>query len=489
MNQKDKFYTKANAAKLFKERNLDSGKTVVFKIVDLFNSWHLVTKKFGFGARITIRFSEGHRVGLPTVFTTLGEKTIEEVIRIGSEYEYVIIQDYIEVQNSFELCCHNSGWVVEHVPGMWESSENTPPDIMSYESSGALSLHAWSGDRPMRKTCFGNDKTFNEVKFSHSDWKNIFRKTNCIYDLFYHDFKGFFPLIIHFVISDKGRWRCLNIRDGRGLRNINAPPVLPYYKVSSVKELSMWSGDRPILVDFSLRRGRESELLELSGMLPRGVPVYVKGGMLSHPAIVLRSMGVNIQSAKGILSPHQNEDGYSRMDLQIDIGEEPIGRIFAEPAVVEDDNFHVVYDREPIRPGHLLLVTKAFAPSIADAGLGDALDVLIKRISEGLGQDWVMWERGRAQFCTSNLTTSHAHCHFLPLPRAADNLLASFAEVPSKEFSTARDALEWAASTDCEYLMLHSGTGRTLVYAPSPIGHDQKRLVRSRISELYAEKL
>jgi len=481
-NQDVQFHTKINAARIFSSMGIDLGNTVILDKNAIGFVSDILNRKFKSDEKITIRAAREADLGLPVIFMRNGTAAHNKIQYLLNLYPHVLIQKYIEIAHSFEVLILNEKWRAEHVPGVWESSESVPPDIIMCEGNTQVEILTWSDVRTCRYSNFGNNKFNAEDKWNYRAWKDNVEKISCFVAGFRPEHIAHLPIIVHFVIDEGGEWRFLNIRDGKGVNFRLPTEFLPYYIVRSLNDLSLWDGGKPILLDLRLGRGGENSIFSLAEALPRGgVPVYVASGVLSHPAIVLRSFGINIQSAWQILRGDDEKKGYQRMSFQFDVDSEPVGRIFCEPEVVKSEVFHVVQDREPIAPGHLLLVTKRYVSSIADAGLGSHLKKLVENKPLSSAAHWIVWERGRAQFCSSHLTNDHAHCHFLPLSQRILDLGALFPEMGAREFSDLPAALEHAANVSGEYLLLSTSGGQTFLFSPTFIGKDQKRLVRSRL--------
>ncbi|MDR0541921.1 MAG: hypothetical protein LBH19_06875 [Dysgonamonadaceae bacterium] len=69
-----------------------------------------------------------------------------------------------------------------------------------------------------------------------------------------------------------------------------------------------------------------------------------------------------------------------------------------------------------------------------------------------------MIERGRAQFCTSGFTNSHAHAHFLPLDSFKENTIELFIEkAKCQKVKSLEEAVNILKASKNEYILLIKG--------------------------------
>ncbi|USF25761.1 hypothetical protein N510_000673 [Firmicutes bacterium ASF500] len=90
-------------------------------------------------------------------------------------------------------------------------------------------------------------------------------------------------------------------------------------------------------------------------------------------------------------------------------------KIIFEPQLVENENFSVVTDIDPIVDGHYLFYSKKWLPSIADCDTAQASAFLHNLFARAVDVPYAYFERGRASFCTSMNGVLHAHGHLVPV--------------------------------------------------------------------------
>lgn len=127
-----------------------------------------------------------------------------------------------------------------------------------------------------------------------------------------------------------------------------------------------------------------------------------------------------------------------------------LGRILAEPYLCTSKDFHVVRDRCPVTEGHYLLFTKAQVPSLADTDLGLLHKFVRDKLTEHLGEDYNLIERGRALTCTS-FEVVHAHAHMVPAG-CSKAINQSLGRVRSYKFESLKNALS-SIEKDKSYLL------------------------------------
>ena len=74
----------------------------------------------------------------------------------------------------------------------------------------------------------------------------------------------------------------------------------------------------------------------------------------------------------------------------------------------------VVADRQPVVRDHLLIVATAPAASLAALD-HDLVEAALAGATEERGTEFLLAERGRAPFCTSDNGEHQAHAHLFPL--------------------------------------------------------------------------
>ena len=254
-------------------------------------SKHLDRCDFG-GSWITVRYSHGNDIGLPRRFVKTKREVLDTLRETRNQEWLGIVHGYIDVQRSFELYVAKDSLVLEHVPGIWESDNKSPPDLVQIQRE---------------KTTIFRVTENRTAKYVDPDGSRLLIQPplpKSVLERWTHSIKPYgegltalcsdgLPIICHFVEDGDGQWNFLNLRRSSPLeRNQGKPGFL--FPVSSLRDLEHWDGHRPILLQLSVDRGYENLLRELALELPRepGM-VYLDVGILSHPAIALREFGVS----------------------------------------------------------------------------------------------------------------------------------------------------------------------------------------------------
>lgn len=432
----------------------------------------------------TVRFSYRDRLGLPRYFVNSIEEAIEKVVGERAPGWTAIIHPYIHVTSSFELLVDERSALLEHVPGVWESDNRLDPDAL-YIGEKGVSLWAFRSIRlakyiePIRRFFGLSPLVSVETLLSWS------KKLESTISSIRTDFHSSLPVNVHFVSDKNDEWIFINIRNGFSLGNKKSH-LAKAHIVGSVDDLLSWDNESPILVRVSTARGNEAKLLNLAEAIPGGLDfLYVDFGILSHPAMILREYGHELRPSY-MLSEIEGEK-YEHINLgKIDIGHDPYMRIMSEPAVFENQSFHVVDDREPICPDHLLLLSKALTPSIADGKDIRSLQVLLTSdpFLNKFKSDYIYFERGRAAFCTSGFTASHAHSHILPAHCFEPDCIRELAIILNASPVYSIDvAYSKALETRGEYLIFGSvKLGYRLVSDPR-VTIQEKRFVRNYLKK------
>lgn len=89
-------------------------------------------------------------------------------------------------------------------------------------------------------------------------------------------------------------------------------------------------------------------------------------------------------------------------------------KIMFEPQLCQNSLFSVVADIDPIVPGHFMIYSRQWLPSIADCDFQNALTFLEDVFLSEVGRPYAYFERGRASFCTSMQGVQHGHGHLVP---------------------------------------------------------------------------
>ena len=91
-----------------------------------------------------------------------------------------------------------------------------------------------------------------------------------------------------------------------------------------------------------------------------------------------------------------------------------LAKILSEPCFCEDADYVVVADREPIVPGHYLLLSKGSRRSLALTDQEALLSFLYREFDSLVSCDYSFFEHGHGSFCSTFGNVVHAHAHLIP---------------------------------------------------------------------------
>lgn len=428
----------------------------------------------------TVRYSHAADLGLPRSFVS-GRDGVTRWVRQSRQRDWsTIVHSRIDVRSSFELLVTADAMLLEHIPGMWESDNNLDPDVIMYDGD---TLRAWAC-RNSRVGRFISTHGLDERVIGPTPagvLKGWAKRLMPVVERLRSDFAGALPLNFHFVADSQQRWFFLNARSGFKLETLSGAVSGNPYVVRRASDLDGWDRHLPILLRFSAERGSESRVLAIAERLMhrRGVPIFIDFGVLSHPALILRELGFTVipsylGSGDRLLSP-----SYKKSEWALDCGDDPIARIRDEAYLYRDGQLRIVQDREPIVPGHLLLVAERPVRSFADAGVGDSLDAVLHAEISPLPRRWLFYERGRARFCTSGFTNVHAHGHLLPIEYFKANVTQTLAaDLAATRFDNLESALQVARASAEEYALVLSSDGDVFLRLLADGASLQKRRIR-----------
>lgn len=166
-----------------------------------------------------------------------------------------------------------------------------------------------------------------------------------------------------------------------------------------------------------------------------------------------------------------------------DVGHAPVARIFREASLARIPSLHIVRDREPICQDHFLVLPTAPVRSFADLPPGSSQNTPGK-VSLALGLDhWLWFEKGRAEFCTSMQTATHAHAHLVPSSAFSKNSISTLAaEAGATRFSNFPAAIESVAGEEGSYLLFGNEENDWFVVRPPSAVLSEKRVIRRYLS-------
>lgn len=184
------------------------------------------------------------------------------------------------------------------LPGIWEVDTAEAPDIVQ-EKGGNLVI--WRLQKP-RKAKFVNGEngfyTEEREPFSSMQLQEFQRKLELYKDRLEIIRKIFNPLFCHFYEDYKGRLCFINVRNV-GKVPINEDSPSTFHVIRNPFDLEKWDGNRPILFNVQTERGNDIPLITtITSLRDKGVKaVFVNCGILSHPAILLRESGIQVQQS------------------------------------------------------------------------------------------------------------------------------------------------------------------------------------------------
>lgn len=319
-NDAEKFGTKFAVQKLFYDLGLCGIETRLFepstpteKIAEALSELDVESR----GA--TVRFSFKDALNLPRGFFRGQQECIDFIQRERKDYA-VIVQEYTQLVNSFELYSDGNLFYLQVLPGIWEVDATEAPDIIQ-DKGGNLSI--WCIRQPRKAKLVNNENQFYTEErnpFTFAQLQEFYTKLQPYKDRLDYIRKVFNPLFCHFYEDDQGRLCFINVRNV-GEVPINEDSPSAFHVVKRTSDIDRWDGNRPILFDVQAERGNDTPLVTTIGSLRnRGVKsVFVNYGVLSHPAILLREAGIQVQQSyllyeKQIASA-QNEELEAKDDL------------------------------------------------------------------------------------------------------------------------------------------------------------------------------
>lgn len=245
------------------------------------------------GEAITVRFSYKNQIGMPRAFVNGKKEAFEFIKKNWTQECALIIYEDICVQDSYEIYVDEKKTILEHVPGIWESDSKLMADsVVAYgdytefwrvEASRDAKFEDYLGiSRRMVPPFSRNDLIEEQEQFQ----TYIEKIKNLIC--------GRYPVNIHYVRDNRKRIYFLNLRESQHITDFNAYGN-EVYPIRSKQDFETWDGQMPLLICPDLDRGEEILVMEMVSSLKKAsVPILIDFGILSHPAIMLREMGINV---------------------------------------------------------------------------------------------------------------------------------------------------------------------------------------------------
>lgn len=241
---------------------------------------------------ITVRYSYDCELGLPRYFAT-DKKDAFQFIKDTYQAEWsIILHQSISVAHSYELCLSKDKCILEHVPGMWESDNKIAADLWIFEQNQVTSF-AVNSIRNAKYENFTGISYVAVEPYGKAEIKQIALSILPYIQILRRGWSINIGTNFHFVQDETGRFFFLNHRE------LSSSPEWNSTRgnltiIKSTKDFASWKGG-DVLLEINLKRGEEQLLAEYVPFLKKmRNRVYVKFGILSHPAILLREMGIHV---------------------------------------------------------------------------------------------------------------------------------------------------------------------------------------------------
>lgn len=245
------------------------------------------------GDVLTVRFSYKNQIGMPRAFIHGKEEAFDFIKKNWTRECALIIYDDICVQDSYEVYMDDEKTILEHVPGMWESDSKLLADfIVAYKDYAEF----WRVEEPREakfEDYLGSSKRV-VPPFSREELIEEWEQLQIYIDKIKRIGNLQYPINLHYVRDNRRRIYFLNLRKAKYITNFCAYGKKAY-SIKSSRDFEKWDGYTPLLICPDLNRGEEIFIMEMIPFLKKvSVPILVDFGILSHPAIMLREMGINV---------------------------------------------------------------------------------------------------------------------------------------------------------------------------------------------------
>lgn len=242
---------------------------------------------------LTVRFSYKNQIGMPRAFAPGKQEAYEFIKKNWTEECALIIYESIFVQDSYELYMDTEKFILEHVPGIWESDSKLLADSLVIRGEDTEFWRVEVSREAKFEDYLGCSKRIvppllrkEFVQEREQLWKYV--------DKIEKLGNQAYPINFHYVKDNRRRTYFLNCRFSEHITDFYAVGK-EAYPVKSCGDFEGWNGQMPLLICPDLDRGEEITLMEIIPYLKKvSVPILVDFGILSHPAIMLREMGINI---------------------------------------------------------------------------------------------------------------------------------------------------------------------------------------------------
>lgn len=268
---------------------------------------------------VTVRFSHAADLGLPRSFFRTNEEAKIFLSEKHNKNWATIIHDYINLEWSFEINIETDSWKIECLPGIWESNNTEPLDEITCTNKNCSAV-VYKNFRTRTSISPSGTYKSEAAPLSRERIISIASKASVIIDKLRIDFSDTLPLNIHFVENNLREWIFLNIRKGFASKNSQAtPPPKHLFEAKSLNDFELWDGSAPLLLHFPIKRGDEikigNALKKIKNPISRDI--YIKFGLLSHPAIIIREYGFNTLPSRKLANKHTDKYLYDEFKFKL----------------------------------------------------------------------------------------------------------------------------------------------------------------------------
>jgi hypothetical protein len=255
--------------------------------------------------RLAVRFSYKNNINMPRGFFTSLQNALKFIEKERGKHKKasIIVHDIITPSYSYELYWDDNNFYIQLLPGIWEMDNPNPPDIILQNNKETV-LHTYSETRYCKyinDECGFADHVIPPMPMR--DLESKYRKINKLKNKV-KILKSFFnPLFCHFIENSNGNLFFINARQTSSFDlskiGYNNPKI--FHKISSVNDIELWDGQKPILFEMTCSRGNDTSFIKAVEILSGSIrELYVNYGILSHPAIILREQGIDVKQVYNI---------------------------------------------------------------------------------------------------------------------------------------------------------------------------------------------
>lgn len=283
---------KADAMAKFKDLELFTKNLIIIDKGENLKNIEQILDNAPFEKEITIRYSCKNEIGLPRYFASNKREALKFLKDTYHNDWTIILHESVDVMHSFELYLDDEKAILEHMPGMWESDNKNSTDIWIIENSHVISYFVDSFRTAKYEN--KNGEYYKIFKpFKTSEIERIGKRILDYINILKENWQTKDGINFHFVLDEKGEIYFLNQRETTKLINCYEMLESPI-EVKTYNDLLTCSGNN-ILLKIDLKRGEEILLKDFIPLLKeKKVKVFVEFGILSHPAILLREMGIDV---------------------------------------------------------------------------------------------------------------------------------------------------------------------------------------------------